>query len=34
MPIGDTTIHVSVHEYNAGYFVLDRTLPPQFTPTS
>ena len=30
--IGDTTINVSIHEYNAGALVLVDTLPPQFNP--
>ena len=31
LPIGDTTMNVSIHEDNAGAFILAKTLPPQFT---
>ena len=31
LPIGDTTIKVSIHEDNAGALILAKTLPPQFT---
>ena len=34
LPIGDTTMNVSIHEDNAGALVLAKTLPPQFTPRS
>jgi len=34
LPIGETTIKVSIHEDNAGALVLAQTLPPQFTPRS
>lgn len=34
LPIGDTTLNVSVHEDNAGALVLAKTLPPAFTPRS
>ena len=34
LPIGDTTMNVSVCEDNAGEFILDKTLSPQFTPRS
>ena len=34
LPIGDTTINVSIHEDNAGALILAQTLPPQFTPRS
>ncbi len=32
LPIGHTTIQVSIHEDNAGALVLANTLPPQLTP--
>jgi hypothetical protein len=32
VPIGETTIQLSVHEDNLGALVLEKTLPPQFTP--
>ena len=28
------SMHVSIHEDNAGAFVLAKTIPPQFTPRS
>jgi len=31
LPVGDTTISVSIHEDNAGALILAQTLPPQFT---
>ena len=31
LPIGETTINVSIHEENSGYLILEKTLPPQFT---
>ena len=34
MPIGDTTINVSIHGDNAGVLILAQNLPPQFTPQS
>ena len=34
MPIGDTTMNVSIHEDNSGSLVLAKTFPPQFTPRS
>ena len=34
LPIGDTTMNVSIHEDNSGYLVLAKTFPPQFTPRS
>lgn len=34
LPIGDTTLNVSVHEDNAGALVLAKALPPAFTPRS
>ncbi len=34
LPIGDTTMNVSIHKDNAAALVLARTLPPQFTPCS
>lgn len=34
LPIGNTTMNVSIHEDNAGALVLAKTLPPQFTPRS
>ena len=34
LPIGETTIKVSIHEDNASVLVLAQTLPPQFTPWS
>ena len=34
LPIGDTTMNVSIHEDNAGALILSKTLPPQFTPRS
>ena len=32
LPIGKTTMNVSIHEDNSGALVLSKTLPPQFTP--
>ena len=32
MPIGDTTMNVSIHEDNAGALILAKALPPKFTP--
>jgi hypothetical protein len=32
--IGETTMKLSVHEDNLGALVLEKTLPPQFTPRS
>ncbi len=32
LPIGETTMKLSVHEDNSGALVLVKTLPPQFTP--
>ena len=32
LPIGKTTMNVSIHEDNSGALVLAKTLPPQFTP--
>ena len=34
LPIGDTTMKVSIHKDNAGALVLASTLPPQLTPCS
>ena len=34
LPIGETTMKLSVHEDNIGAFVLVKTLPQQFTPRS
>ncbi len=34
LPIGDTTMNLSVHEDNSGALVLANTLLPQFTPRS
>jgi hypothetical protein len=34
LPIGKTTMNVSIHEDNSGALVLTKTLPPQFTPRS
>jgi hypothetical protein len=34
LPIGKTTMNVSIHEDNLGALVLAKTLPPQFTPRS
>ncbi len=34
LPIGETTMKLSVHEDNSGALVLVKTLPPQFTPCS
>ncbi len=34
LPIGETTMNVSIHEDNSGALVLAKTLPPQFTPRS
>jgi hypothetical protein len=34
LPIGKTTMNVSIHEANSGELVLAKTLPPQFTPQS
>ena len=32
VPIGETTINVSIHEGNTGALILAKTLPPQFIP--
>jgi hypothetical protein len=32
LPIGKTTMNVSMYEDNLGALVLAKTLPPQFTP--
>jgi hypothetical protein len=32
LPIGNTTMNVSIHEDNSGALVLAKTLSPQFTP--
>ncbi len=32
LPIGETTMQLSVHEDNSGALVLAKTLPPHFTP--
>jgi hypothetical protein len=34
LPIGETSMNISIHEDNAGALVLAQTLPPQFTPRS
>jgi hypothetical protein len=34
LPIGRTTMNVSIYEDNSGPLVLAKTLPPQFTPRS
>ena len=34
LPIGDTTMNVSIHEDNTGALIFSNTLPPQFTPRS
>ena len=34
LPLGETTMNVSIHEDNAGALVLAETLPPQYTPRS
>jgi hypothetical protein len=34
LPIGETTMKLSVHEDNNGALMLEKTLPPQFTPCS
>jgi hypothetical protein len=34
LPIGETTMQLSVHEDNLGALVLAKTFPPQFTPRS
>jgi hypothetical protein len=34
LPIGETTMNLSVHKDNSGALVLAKTLPPQFTPQS
>ena len=34
LPIGDTTMNVSVREDNAGALILAKIFPPQFTPRS
>ena len=34
LPIGDTTMDVSIQEDNAGALILAKTFPPQFTPRS
>ena len=32
LPIGDTTMNVSIHEDNAGLLILAKALTPKFTP--
>jgi hypothetical protein len=32
LPIGNTTMNVSIHDDTSGALVLAMTLPPQFTP--
>ena len=32
LPIGNTTMNISIHEDNAGALILEKTLPPKFTP--
>jgi hypothetical protein len=32
LPIGNTTMNVSIHEDNSGALVMAKTLPPHFTP--
>ncbi len=34
LPIGNTTMNVSIHDDNSGAVLLAKTLPPQFTPQS
>jgi hypothetical protein len=34
LPIGKTTMNISIHEDNSGALVLAKTLPPKFTPQS
>ena len=34
LPSPQTSMHVSIHEDNAGALILAETLPPQFTPRS
>ncbi len=34
LPIGNTTMNVSIHDDNSGALVLAKTLPPQFNPRS
>ena len=34
LPILETTINVSINEYNSGALILKKNLPPQFTPRS
>ncbi len=34
LPIGKTTMNVSINEDNSGALVLAKTMPPQFTPLS
>ena len=34
MPIGDTTMNVSIHEDNSGVLILAKSFLPQFTPRS
>ncbi len=34
LPVGDTTMNVSIHEDNAGALILAEMSPPQFTPRS
>jgi hypothetical protein len=34
LPIGSTTMNVSINGVNLGALVLSKTLPPQFTPQS
>ncbi len=34
LPIGKTTMNVSIYKDNSGALVLAKTLPPQFTPRS
>ena len=32
LPIGDTTMNISIHEDNAGALILAEVFPPKFTP--
>ena len=34
LPVGNTTMNVSIHEDNAGALILAEMLPPQYTPRS
>ena len=34
LPIGETTINVSIHEENDGSLILENTFPTQLTPQS